>query len=145
VVKELRTEADRRFEETLARTGARDPREYYREQLRELRESDAEGYRRAVEYFETRLVPAVASPEGDSILEWMEYGRLLARLRTPGEAVRIDATGRSTPYVPPADPDDLVLHLPTSARERAMPIGLPPRLTPPQRAAYELLVQWKTD
>jgi hypothetical protein len=145
VVKELRTEADRRFDESLARTGARDPREYYREQLRELRDADADGYRQAVEYFETHLVPAVASPDGDPIVEWMEYGRLLARLRTPGEAVRIDPTGRSTPYVAPADPGDLVIHLPASARERAMTIGLPPRLTPPQRAAYELLVQWKTD
>jgi len=145
VVTELRTEADRRFEEAIARAGVPDPREYYREQLRELRDTDAEGFRRAVEYFETRLVPAVASQEGDPILEWMEYGRLLARLRTPGEAVRIDPTGRSTPYAAPAEPDDLVLHLPTSARERALPIGLIPPLTPPQRAAYELLVQWKTD
>jgi hypothetical protein len=34
-----------------------------------------------------------------------------------------------------------VLHLPANAGHPALPLGLPPRLTPPQRAAYDLLVR----
>jgi hypothetical protein len=137
-------EATRRFEAALAATGGRDPREFYRERLRELRERDPAAFRRAKEHFEQRLIPAVAAGEVDPLAAWLEYGRLLASLLAEGAAVQIDATGRSIPYAPPVPPDHLVLHLPTSTREAALAVGLPPELSRAQRAAYELLVLRKT-
>lgn len=137
----LRERAERRFQQARERAGAKDPRDFYRERLRELRERDESAYRRAVDYFERTLVPNVARDDSDPLHEWLEYGRLLAELTAPGETVRIDPTGLSTPYAPPVAADDLVLHLPASTREPALPIGLPPRLSPAQRAAYDLLVK----
>jgi hypothetical protein len=140
---EIRSLADQRFEAALRESGARDPREYYRELLKELRESDTPAYRKAVDHFDSKLIPSVASQDGDPIGEWMEYGRFLATLKAPGETVQIDPSGRSRPYSPPVPLDHLVLHLPASTRDRALTIGIPPRLSSPQRAAFELLVQGK--
>lgn len=135
-----REEADRRFEEALRAAGARDPRDFYRSRLRELKEHSPDGYRRAVAYYEERLIPAVAAGESDPLAEWTEYGRVLAELSAPGETVQIDATGRRLPYTPPAPPDHLVLHLPRATAERALVVGLPRELSPAQRATYALLV-----
>jgi hypothetical protein len=137
---ELRDQANQRFEEALERTGARDPREFYRQRLRELRERSPEAYRRAIEYFETRLVPAVAAENSDPFQEWLEYGRVLARLVADGRTVQIDESGRARDYARPVPLDHLVLHLPVSSREPILLVGLPNRLSPAQRATYELLV-----
>lgn len=142
--KELVARADFRFERALQAAEARDPRDFYRERLRELRERDEQAFRRAVEHYESRLIPAVADEGSDPLAEWLEYGRLLAELTTPGETVQIDPTGRASPYSPPVSVDRLVLHLPASAREKAIPVGLPPQLSPAQRAAFDLLVQRRT-
>lgn len=139
-----RQAADRRFAEAIATTGARDPRDFYRQQLRELREVNELGFRRAIDYYEKRLIPTVAEEGSDPLGEWLEYGRVLAEIRSPGRAVQIDATGRSRPYSRPVPVDALVLHLPTSSRETAIPIGLPPELSPAQRASFELLVRQTT-
>jgi hypothetical protein len=136
----LREQADRRFAEALARTGSPDPRELYREWLKELRVRDEGAFRKALEYFEQELVPAVARPDSDPLDEWTEYGLRLAQRLTPGEAVRIDATGRSRPLDGPAPLEEMVLHLPRSARDRALAVRLPPTPSPAQQAAYELLV-----
>lgn len=135
-----RAEADRRFEETLARTGARDPREFYRQRLRELRGRDATRYAAAVEYFESRLIPAVAQADSDPLREWMEYGRYLATLVAEGRTVRIDPSGLAVEYEAYSGVDDLVLHLPAAGRDPALVVGLPARLSPAQRATYDLLV-----
>lgn len=139
----LRDDAEIRFAAALASSGARDPREYYRERLRALKESDAAGYRAALEYFEKTLTPAVAREGGDPVGEWLEYGRYLASLATDGAAMQIDPTGRASAYARPVPVDHLVLHLPTSAREPAIAIGIPPQLSPAQRATFELLVRQK--
>lgn len=135
-----RQRADARFEAALEQTGARDPREFYRQRMRELRERDPAAYRRAVEYFEQTLIPAVAAEGSDPLAEWLEYGCMIARLHTPGTTVQIDATGLAHDYAPPSPPDHLVLHLPTSARDAPLVVGLPGRLSPAQRASYDLLV-----
>jgi hypothetical protein len=140
---ELRAAADARFQVELERSGARDPREFYRETLRSLREQDASAYRRALEYYETTLLPEAARENGDPIGAWLEYGRYLASLTAPGEAVQVDPTGRRLPYAPPVPLDHLVLYLPTAMRQPAMAIGLPPSLSDAQRAAFALLVQRK--
>jgi hypothetical protein len=137
---DLRSLADERFQEALTETGARDPRDFYRERLRALRERNPDGYQRAVHYFEHELVPSVARTESDPVAEWLEYGCLLASLWVDGSAVQIDTSGRSMPYHRPIPSDALVLHLPTSPREPALAIGLPPSLSPAQHATYQLLV-----
>lgn len=139
--KELRERADRRFEQALRESGARDPRDYYRERLKELKERDADAYRRAVGYFEERLTPTVAEDGSDPLTAWMEYGRFLAELSAPGRTVQIDSTGRASSFAPPVRPDHLVVHLPTAPAERALLVGLPRELSPAQRATYELLVK----
>ena len=80
----LREKADQRFQQTLSDTGARDPRDFYRERLRGLRDKDPEAYKRGVHYYETRLIPAVAADDSDPLTEWLEYGRVLANLLAEG-------------------------------------------------------------
>ncbi len=137
----LRARAESRLEQALATSGAQDPREPCRSRLRSLRDRNPEAYRRAVQYYETRLVPAVASDTSDPIAEWLEYGRLLAELTTPGRTVQIDTTGRERPFAPPSSPDHLVLHLPVSSREPVLLVARPRELSPAQRATCDLLVR----
>lgn len=137
----VKDRADRRFERALAESGMRDPRDFYRQRLRELRERDAAAYRRALEHYEGRLLRDVAAEGSDPIALWLEYGRFLAELTAAGATVQIDTTGKSEPYRPPVPRDRLILHLPTAAREPAIPVGIPPQLSPAQRATYELLVK----
>jgi hypothetical protein len=137
----LKARADERFAQAIEATGAKDPRDFYRDRLRELKARDERGYARAVDYYENRLLPAVAAEGSNPVAEWLEYGRVLAALTAPGEPTQIDPTGRSHPYSPPVPLDHLVLHLPTSSKAPVLLIGLPIRLSPAQRATYELLVK----
>lgn len=141
---DLRDRAERRFAHALRESGARDPRDFYRERLRELRERDPAAFDEAVEYYEKTLIPAVADDASEPLAEWLEYGRLLARLLVDGETLQIDPTGRSGPYRAPVPRDHLVIQMPGSPREKALPVGLPPELSPAQRAAYDLLVRHAT-
>lgn len=137
---ELRERADRRFDEALKATGARDPRDFYRKRLRELREQSPDAFRRALAYFEERLIPAVAADGSDPVAEWLEYGRFLAGLFAEGRTLQVDPTGLALPYSPPVPQDHLVIHLPDVSGGRAMVVGIPPELSPAQRATYDLLV-----
>lgn len=137
----LRARADRRFAEALERAGVADPRERYREWLRELRSTDEPAFRKALEYYEGHLLPAVADPPSDPVVEWTEYGLRLAQRLRPGGPVRIDSTGLSHACDATAPPEDLILHLPTSTRERALPVRQPSRLSPAQAATVEVLVR----
>ena len=139
----LRKEADRRFEAALDSSGARDPREFYREALRELREVNPVGYDRAVAHFQDVLVPSIANGESEPIGAWREYGRLIAEVTAPGRTVAIDATGRSFPFESDAPMDRLVLHLPEGKGRRAILISLPTDPSPAQRATFELLARGK--
>ena len=139
---DLQTEADRRLEAALAQTGARDPREFYRERLRELKQADRGAYEQAVGYYRDTLVPSVASG-ADPLPAWTEYGRRLASLGTPGRTVMVDRTGVSAPYEAPAPSDRLILHLPDGTRGRALVVGIPSELSRAQRATYDLLVGGK--
>ena len=136
-------EADRRLEEALEAVGARDPREFYRERLRELKQADPEGYRSAVAYYRDTLLPAVAGGDVPPLQAWTEYGRMLAEATAPGRTVAVDATGRAAPYEAPSDGDHLLLHLPDDPGTRAILVGLPPEPTPAQRATYDVLVSGK--
>jgi hypothetical protein len=133
--------AEQRFKAALEESNARDPRDHFRKVLTELRASDPAAYREALSYYGTRLIPAVAAEGSDPLAEWMEYGRVLARLQSPGRTVQIDPTGRSHDYAAPVPPDHMVLHLPESTSRPAIVVGLPPTLSPAQRATYDLLVR----
>ena len=134
--------ADRILEEALERTGARDPRDFYRDRLRALKESDPDGYRSAVAYYRDTLIPSVASGDAEPLEAWTEYGRTLAEAVAEGRTVSIDATGRARPYEGPVA-DHLILHLPEDRGSKALLVGLPPELTRAQRASYDVLVVGK--
>lgn len=138
---DLRSRADARYERALADAGARDPRDFYRKLVRELKERDRDAYHRAVTYYEGTLLPAVVREDSDPLGEWVEYGRVLAALTVPGRTVQVDPSGRARDYARPVPPDALVLHLPEDGAGPALVIGIPPRLSPAQRATNRLLVQ----
>jgi hypothetical protein len=140
---DLNERADARLEAALKEAGARDPREFYRERLRDLKQANPDGYAAAVSYYKDTLIPQVAAGEGDPLAAWTEYGRRLAEAVTPGRTVSVDGTGRAHPYRAPAARDHLVLHLPEAKGARAILVGLPAELTPAQRATYDVLVSGK--
>ena len=140
---DITAQADRRLEEALAREGARDPREFYRDRLRELKQANPDGYAKAVAYYKDTLLPSVAGGEADPLEAWTEYGRRLAESLAPGRTVAVDGTGRAHPYHAPAPRDHLVLHIPEGKGGRALLVGLPAELTPAQRATYDVLVSGK--
>ncbi|MEX2466287.1 MAG: hypothetical protein WD995_05220 [Gemmatimonadota bacterium] len=136
-------EADRKLEAALEAHGARDPREFYRERLRELKEADAEAYERAVAYYRDTLIPSIAKGEAEALDAWTEYGRTLAVALRPGRTVRIDTTGKAHPYEAPSR-KDLVLQIPDGKGGRAVLVALPSELSRAQRATYAVLVSGKT-
>jgi hypothetical protein len=141
---DVQTLAAARLEEALAARGARDPREYYRERLRELKEQDPGAYEKAVAHYRDTLLPSIADGTAEPLAAWTEYGRRLADLLAPGRTVTLDEHGRARTYVPPAGPEDLVLHLPDGRRAPTLLVGLPGELSPAQRAAFDWLVQGRT-
>jgi hypothetical protein len=134
--------ADQKLEAALEAHGARDPREFYRERLRDLKEADAAAYEQAVTYYRDTLIPSIADESAEPLDAWTEYGRRLAVALAPGRTVRIDETGRAHPYERPSR-TDLVLQLP-DGKGRAVLVALPSTLTPAQRATYDVLVSGKT-
>lgn len=139
---ELAAAADRALEAALARVGARDPRSFCRERLRELKQANPKEYEAAVAYYTHTLIPEVASGRTDPLAAWTEYGRRLAHALAPGRTVSIDETGRAHAYEAHL-PGRLVLHLPEDKGARALLVGLPPVLSDAQRATYDLLVAGK--
>ena len=134
--------AERALEIALAESGARDPRDFYRERLRELKQLRPDEYRSLVAYYTDTLLPEVAHDRRDALVAWTEYGRRLAEALAPGRTVQIDDTGRALPY-DPAGCVGLVLHLPRDAGARALLVALPRSLTSAQRATYDVLVSGK--
>lgn len=140
---EFIAQADARLEEALALVGARDPREFYRERLRDLKQANPEGYATAVSYYRDTLIPEVASGDAEPLAAWTEYGRRIAEAVAPGRTVAVDTSGLAHPYESPAPGDRLVLHLPEGKGGRAILVGLPAELSAAQRATYDVLVSGK--
>lgn len=134
-------EAERILEDALEATGARDPRDYYRRQLMDLRRSSEDAYDDAVAYYRETLVPSIAEGRVEPLAAWTEYGRTLAELQKPGRTVSVDPTGKAEPYEAPVAADRLVLHLPEARKESAVLVGLPADLSDAQRATVQWLVQ----
>jgi hypothetical protein len=139
----VRDEADRRFVEALKESDARDPRDFYRDALRELRKVNPGGYDQAVNHFQEVLIPGIATGNSEPLRAWRDYGRLIAELTAPGRAVAIDESGRSQPFSPDTPMDTLVLHIPDTKSGKALLVSLPPKPSLAQRATYELLVAGK--
>jgi len=138
----LQASADELFADALEASGARDPREFYRDRLRELKTANPGGYDQAVAYYQDELIPSIAERGRDPMVAWQEYGLRLASWTSPGHPVEIDESGWAHPHEPPASSARLVLHLP-DGKGRAIVVGLPTDLTEAQRATYDLLVAGK--
>lgn len=138
-----RQRADARLDEALERAALQDPRDGYRERLKLLRDRDQAAFAEARRYYEEVLVPRVATPDSDPVLEWFEYGRKLVEMEggeRAGKVVMIDPSGRSVPFTPPLPLDHLVIYLPDDTRVPVLPLSIPLRLSLAQQASYDLLV-----
>jgi hypothetical protein len=142
VANDMAAAAERALEAALAESGARDPRDFYRERLRELKRLRPDEYRNLVRYYNDTLLPEVAEHRRDALVAWVEYGRRLAEALAPGRTVTIDDSGRARPYDPAAHVG-LILHLPGDGGARALLVALPRALSPAQRATYDVLVSGK--
>ena len=138
----LITTAEQALEAALATSGGRDPRDFYRERLRELKQVNPESYRAAVTYYREVLIPEVASGAGNPLDAWIKYGRTLAEALAPGRTVSIDETGKSHNYEG-VDSSGLILHLPQETAARALLVSLPVTMSSAQRATYDVLVKGK--
>jgi hypothetical protein len=137
----MKEKADRMFQEALKDSGLRDPRELYRQILRELKRADPARYDTLANHFQAVLVPSIASGQAEPLHAWREYGRLLAEAMAEGRTVAIDVTGRSHPYTPDVPMEWLLLHLPEAKSARAMVVSMPSEPSTAQKATYELLVR----
>ena len=138
----LITTAEQALEAALTTSGGRDPRDFYRERLRELKQVNPESYRAAVTYYREVLIPEVASGAGNPLDAWIEYGRTLAEALAPGRTVSIDETGKSHNYEG-VDSSGLILHHPQETAARALLVSLPVTMSSAQRATYDVLVKGK--
>ena len=138
--KEAHDRADQIFEDALERTGAKDPREFYRTRLRELKAQDPDAYREAVAYYENELVSSIAEAGDEPLMAWQQFGCRLAEWTFAGTPTEIDVTGQRHTYAPPTSADRMVLHIPEGSGGRALVIGLPSELSAAQLATYDLLV-----
>ena len=138
--REVHERADQIFEDALAKTGAKDPREFYRKRLRDMKVENPHAYGEAVAYYENRLVPSIAEAGDEPLTAWQQFGCRMAELTVAGTPIEIDTTGRRRPYAPPTPADRMVLHIPQGSKGRALVVGLPPELSAAQVATYDLLV-----
>ncbi len=134
-------EANRLLEEDLARTGARDPRDDYRELLRQIKARSESEYGEAVALWERDVIGPTARGEAEPLGRWLEFGTRLADRVHPGRTVAVDASGRARPLDRPPSWEELVLHLPEEKGARAIPVVVPPQPSPAQDATVALLVE----
>lgn len=141
---DLKAAAEKALEEALEASGASDPRDAQRHNLRGLRQVNQGGYDEAVAYYQDTLVPSIASGEVEPLRAWRDYGRKLAELTVKGRTMEIDGTGRAQPCSEDPPLDSLVLHIPEGrGSTRAVLVSLPIRPTAAQEASYQLLVLGK--
>ncbi len=128
--------------QALASAGLADMRPVYRGLLRRLKEADPEAFSEATARYGEVLVPAIAGGE-DPVAAWVTYGVWLARRLMPGRLVQLDATGLADDVAgdPGANADRVLLYLPDSETQAAIPIARPVDPSPAQRSALQLLVR----
>ena len=134
-----RTRAEARTDEAVAASGFEDPRVALRRRLKLLKDNQPAAFTRALEYYEQDLLPRIA--EGaDPLSEWLEYGRQLGDLTSPGRTMSVDAGGRARPYRSVLEEQTLVLHIPNDTAVDVLPLAIPRELSAAQRATFDLLV-----
>jgi hypothetical protein len=131
--------ADRRLEEALAATGARDPRPACREALREIRRRSEDEYAEAVGEYRESVIRGITQGDADPVLTWIEFGVRLADRLAPGKTLAVDGDGRARDYAWPPAGSELIVHLPNDRGTRAIPVALPSVPTLAQRATVQLL------
>jgi hypothetical protein len=132
--------ADERTDQAISDAPFEDFREAYRERLRWLKDSQPQGFTRALSHYNDILVPNIARGS-DPLAEWIQYGGLLGNFSGKGKTVRIDETGRSHPF--DESLDGLILHLPDDTNIPALALAVPKQLSEAQRATLNLLVKNK--
>jgi hypothetical protein len=139
---EIRQGADTRLDEALDRAALQDPRAFFRDQLRLLKDSDPAAFEEARRHYEEVLLGRVAAEDSDPVLEWFEYGKLLTELGGKGgRLVMVDRGGRATTFSPPLVMDQLVFHLPEDPHAPALALSMPRALSPAQEATASLLLE----
>jgi hypothetical protein len=136
-----RAHAEARLEEAAAALRLADPRPALRERLRLLREAQPDAFRRAIDHYETTVLPALAGD--DPLAAWLEYGRFIGQLTSNGRLTAIDSTGRAAPHRPPAAAGIVVLYLPEDTAVDALLLASPREPSAAQQAAIQLLVHRK--
>ncbi len=140
---ETRQRADQLLDQALAMAALQDPRPAYRDRLKGLRTGDPDAFARALEYFERKLVPAIA--EGAEPLgEWVAYGRILLADQGPGRVVAVDAAGRAGSYRPPPQ-GELLLFFPEDGHRPILTLLTPREPSLAQRATEDLLVHGRRE
>ncbi|MDH3298142.1 MAG: hypothetical protein OEM96_07695 [Gemmatimonadota bacterium] len=131
-----------RTAEALAAAGLADFRPTYRAVLVRLRKRDAEGFAEATSRYD-QVVTAAIESGADPVAAWVGYGAWIARRLTKGRLVQLDETGLATDVTvePAAAGGVVLLYLPESASEPAIPIAIPAEPSPAQRSALQLLVR----
>jgi|SRR5687768_134790 len=130
--------ADERTDRAIGNAPFEDFREAYRERLRWLKDSQPQGFTRALSHYNDILVPNIAAGS-EPLAEWMEYGRLLGKLSGAGKVMRIDESGRAFPFDNEAE--GLILHLPEDTNVPALALAVPRTLSDAQRATLGLLIK----
>jgi hypothetical protein len=136
-----RAHAEARLEAAAARLGLADPRPALRERLRQLRDTQPELFRRAIEHYEATVLPALTDDE--PLAGWLEYGRFIGQLTGNGRLTAIDADGRAAPHRPPAGAGMVVLFLPEDTAVGALLVAAPLQPSAAQQATIQLLVERK--
>lgn len=135
---QLRAAAEARLEETAAALELADPRPPYRDRLRHLRDVHPDAFQRAVQYYETEVLPAMTT--GDALAAWLDYARFLAGTTADGALHVIDETGRAAAYTSPLPARSLVLFIPEDTSEAVLVAAQPLHIAPAQQATLDLLV-----
>ncbi|MGD8495884.1 MAG: hypothetical protein PVF05_06805 [Gemmatimonadales bacterium] len=133
--------AGRRTEAALESGGFADMRPTYRAIMRRLKQQDADAFDEATRRYEEVLAPALADEDRDPLAAWAEFGSWLARRLGPGRLVRLDETGLAAAAEPEPVSGHVLLFLPDSNRDSAIPLLRPSSPSEPQATALDLLVR----
>jgi hypothetical protein len=134
--------ADRRLEAGFAECGLADSRATYRALLRDLRERDAASFERATHHYQEHVLPRLAGDD-DAIEAWIDYGRVIGELVTPGRMMRIDASGRASGYAAPLGSGEMALWVPDDGTRGSFVAVAPVTSSAAQLATISLLVEGK--
>jgi hypothetical protein len=139
---ELRQLAETRLQAAAAELNMKDPRQPYRDRLRQLREQHTDAFTRAIDHYETQVLPSLAEV-ADPLAVWLDYGSFLAQLTSTGRAWRIDGAGRASSLEGSVHTGDLVMFVPDDTSSEVLVMAEPESPSAAQNATMDLLVRRK--